>query len=188
MRSIACGGAPDCEEVVVEGGREAQNRLHTQPTAGGRTLVDADRIKAARIGDPLGVDLTERACRPLIRLSTHPMAAAGAVRVSEPHPSTYSFFDLERPSSLIFFILHSSDFNPVPTPGHPRARALLRMRSAAGGGAPGCGVVVDESGGRGPQLDRRTQTTAARRTPMNADHVEAAHRRLSSSTRSSTRQ
>ncbi|GBP22184.1 hypothetical protein EVAR_10694_1 [Eumeta japonica] len=32
--------------------REAQLRLDTQPTAGGRTLVDADRIKAARIGDP----------------------------------------------------------------------------------------------------------------------------------------
>ncbi|GBP45689.1 hypothetical protein EVAR_35958_1 [Eumeta japonica] len=34
------------------GGREAQLKLHTQPTAGGRTLVDADRIKAARVGDP----------------------------------------------------------------------------------------------------------------------------------------
>ncbi|GBP51297.1 hypothetical protein EVAR_34083_1 [Eumeta japonica] len=63
------GGAPGCE-VVAEGGWEARSRLHTQPTAGGRTLVDADRIKAARIGDPLGVDLTERARRPLIRLST----------------------------------------------------------------------------------------------------------------------
>ncbi|GBP55162.1 hypothetical protein EVAR_90184_1 [Eumeta japonica] len=82
MHSIAGGGAPDCEEVVVEGGREAQNRLHTQPTAGGRTLVDADRIKAARIGDPLGVDPTERACRPLIRLSTHSPAAARALRLS----------------------------------------------------------------------------------------------------------
>ncbi|GBP12995.1 hypothetical protein EVAR_79328_1 [Eumeta japonica] len=45
-------GAPGCEDVVSEGGREARNRPHTQPTAGGRTLVDADRIKAARIGDP----------------------------------------------------------------------------------------------------------------------------------------
>ncbi|GBP87438.1 hypothetical protein EVAR_61478_1 [Eumeta japonica] len=53
--------------VLDEGGREAQLKLHTQPTAGGRTLVDADRIKAARIGDPQGVDLTERACRPLMR-------------------------------------------------------------------------------------------------------------------------
>ncbi|GBP81755.1 hypothetical protein EVAR_62671_1 [Eumeta japonica] len=92
-----------------EGGREAQLKLHTQPTADGRTLVDADRIKAARIGDPLGVDLTERACRPLIRLSTHPTAAAGAVRVSEPRPSTSSFFNLERSSSN-FFILPSSLF------------------------------------------------------------------------------
>ncbi|GBP52604.1 hypothetical protein EVAR_35794_1 [Eumeta japonica] len=54
--------------VLVEGGREAQNKLHTQPTAGGRTLVDANRIKAARIGDP-----------------------PRAVRVSEPCPSTSSF-------------------------------------------------------------------------------------------------
>ncbi|GBP30892.1 hypothetical protein EVAR_28528_1 [Eumeta japonica] len=67
-------------------GREAQPKPHTQPTAGGRTLVDADRIKAARIGDPLGVDLTERACRPLIRLSTHPTAAARAARVSHRAP------------------------------------------------------------------------------------------------------
>ncbi|GBP91358.1 hypothetical protein EVAR_66975_1 [Eumeta japonica] len=74
--------------VLNEGGREAQLKLRMQPTAGGRTLVDADRIKAAPIGDPLCVDLTERACRPLIRLSTHPTAAAKAVRVSEPRPST----------------------------------------------------------------------------------------------------
>ncbi|GBP46133.1 hypothetical protein EVAR_26578_1 [Eumeta japonica] len=76
---------------VDEGGREAQPELHMQPTAGGRTLGDADRIKAARIGNPLGVDLTERACRSLIRLSTHPTAAARIARVSEPRPSTSSF-------------------------------------------------------------------------------------------------
>ncbi|GBP68724.1 hypothetical protein EVAR_75338_1 [Eumeta japonica] len=38
--------------LVLDEGREAQLKLDTQPTAGGRTLVDADRIKAARIGDP----------------------------------------------------------------------------------------------------------------------------------------
>ncbi|GBP00452.1 hypothetical protein EVAR_994_1 [Eumeta japonica] len=38
-------------KLVLDEGREAQ-LLDTQPTAGGRTLVDADRIKAARIGDP----------------------------------------------------------------------------------------------------------------------------------------
>ncbi|GBP17651.1 hypothetical protein EVAR_8648_1 [Eumeta japonica] len=37
---------------LVLDGEEAQLKLDTQPTAGGRTLVDADRIKAARIGDP----------------------------------------------------------------------------------------------------------------------------------------
>ncbi|GBP94601.1 hypothetical protein EVAR_65926_1 [Eumeta japonica] len=117
------GGHPAFDRLVLdEGGREAQLKLHTQPTAGGRTLVDADRIKAARIGDPLGVDLTERACRPLIRLSTHPTAAAKAVRVSEPRPSTSSLLSVP-----------CRDVDPVPTLGHPRARAL-RMRSAAGEG------------------------------------------------------
>ncbi|GBP40556.1 hypothetical protein EVAR_7555_1 [Eumeta japonica] len=92
MRSRQVEGGIRLGELVFGGdGREAQLKLHTQPTAGGRTLVGADRIKAARIGDPLGVDLTERACRPLIRLSTHQMAAARAVRVSEPRPSTSSF-------------------------------------------------------------------------------------------------
>ncbi|GBP78515.1 hypothetical protein EVAR_60532_1 [Eumeta japonica] len=50
--------------------------------------MDADRVRAARIGDPLGVDLTERACRPLIRLSMHPTTTARAARVSEPLPSS----------------------------------------------------------------------------------------------------
>ncbi|GBP86423.1 hypothetical protein EVAR_61122_1 [Eumeta japonica] len=112
--------------VLDEGGREAQLKLHTQPTADGRTLVDADRIKAARIGHPQGVDLTERASRPLIRLSTHQTTADRAVRVSEPHPSTSSFCPIL-----------GRDVNPVPTPGHSRARASPRMRSASGGGALG---------------------------------------------------
>ncbi|GBP67380.1 hypothetical protein EVAR_43663_1 [Eumeta japonica] len=131
------GGAPGCEEVVAEGGREAQNRLHTQPTAGSRTLVDADRIKAARIGDPLGVDLTERACRPLIRLSTHPTAAASTCQQAASFTS--SFFDLhvlqQRCSSITH--LHSSIFNPVPTPGHPR-RARHCACAQRRVGAPGC--------------------------------------------------
>ncbi|GBP20342.1 hypothetical protein EVAR_10606_1 [Eumeta japonica] len=38
--------------VGARRGERAQLKLDTQPTAGGRTLVDADRIKAARIGDP----------------------------------------------------------------------------------------------------------------------------------------
>ncbi|GBP52607.1 hypothetical protein EVAR_35797_1 [Eumeta japonica] len=106
--------------VLDEGGREAQNKLHTQPTAGGRTLVDADRIKAARIGDPLGVDLTERVCRPLIRLSTHPPAAARAVRVSEPRPSTSSFCPIL-----------GRDVNPVDEGGaqlNPRLQATVARR------------------------------------------------------------
>ncbi|GBP72651.1 hypothetical protein EVAR_83161_1 [Eumeta japonica] len=88
--------------------------------------MDADRIKAARIGDPLGVDLTERACRPLIRLSTHSTAAARAARVSEPRPSTYSLLSVP-----------CRDVNPMPTPDHSRARASSRMRSAVSGGGTG---------------------------------------------------
>ncbi|GBP49236.1 hypothetical protein EVAR_96544_1 [Eumeta japonica] len=133
------GGAPGCEEVVAGGGREAQNRLHTQPTAGGRTLVDADRIKAARIGDPLGVDLTERACRPLVRLSTHPTAAARAIRVSEPRPLSSSFFNLRSSS----FNLQSGAYAGPPA----GARVIAHALAAVGGGAPGFGVVVDEGGG-----------------------------------------
>ncbi|GBP75808.1 hypothetical protein EVAR_15057_1 [Eumeta japonica] len=105
------------------------------------------------------------------------MAAARAVRVSEPRPSTSSFC-----------LILSRDVNPVPTPDHPRARASPRMRSASGGGgAPGFEAAVDEGGGA--ELDRRKQTTAARRTPMNADHVEAARvsEPLSSSSRSGPR-
>ncbi|GBP46171.1 hypothetical protein EVAR_24578_1 [Eumeta japonica] len=44
----------------------------------------------------VGVDLTERACRPLIRLSMRRTAAARAVRVSEPRPSTFSFLSVPR--------------------------------------------------------------------------------------------
>ncbi|GBP88716.1 hypothetical protein EVAR_60652_1 [Eumeta japonica] len=92
MRSRQVEGGIRLGQLVLdEGGREAQLKLHTQPTAGGRTLVDANRIMATRIGDPLGVDLTERACRPLIRLSRHQTAVVRAVRVSEPRPSTSSF-------------------------------------------------------------------------------------------------
>ncbi|GBP41638.1 hypothetical protein EVAR_31954_1 [Eumeta japonica] len=106
-------------------------KLRTQPTADGWTPVDADRVKAARIGDPLCVDLTERACRPLIRLSTHP----------QQQPRQYAS------ASRCLLPLHffpGLGVLPVPTPSHPRARASSRIRSAAGGGAPGCGVVVDE--------------------------------------------
>ncbi|GBP64860.1 Fatty acid synthase [Eumeta japonica] len=129
-------GAPGCEEVVAEGGREAQNRLHTQPTAGSRTLVDADRIKAARIGDPLGVDLTERAFRPLIRLSTHSTVAAGAVRVREPRPSTSSFFDLEleRSSSSIFFLYYSLFGLQSGVYAGPPSGARVIAHALSGGG------------------------------------------------------
>ncbi|GBP54631.1 hypothetical protein EVAR_35893_1 [Eumeta japonica] len=109
-----------------------------------------------------GVDLTERACRPLIRLSTRRTAAAKAVRVSEPRPSTSSFY------------LVGCDVIPVPTPDHPRARASPRMRSASGGGgAPGCEEVVSESG-REARNKPHTQLTAGGRTLVDADRIKAA--------------
>ncbi|GBP05142.1 hypothetical protein EVAR_3457_1 [Eumeta japonica] len=95
---------------LVLGTGGGQLKLQPQPTAGGRTLVDADGSRR-RIGDP-GVDLTERACRPLIRLSTHPPAAARA-RVSEPRPSTSSL------CPLLWC-------RPVPTPDHPGAMSPMR--------------------------------------------------------------
>ncbi|GBP32533.1 hypothetical protein EVAR_23944_1 [Eumeta japonica] len=52
VQAPAGGGGLRRKLVFDEGWREAQLKLDTQPTAGGRTLVDADRIKAARIGDP----------------------------------------------------------------------------------------------------------------------------------------
>ncbi|GBP34946.1 hypothetical protein EVAR_28411_1 [Eumeta japonica] len=168
--------------VLDEGGREAQFKLDTQPTAGGRTLVDADRIKAARIGDPLGVDLTERACRPLIRLSTHPTAAARAVRVSEPRPSPLR-------SSITH--LHSSIFSLQSSirclRGPPRARVIANALS--GGGAPGCGVVADE-GGEGTAQPRTRQRAGVLFSPGPVSVVFRStrapkHRRAASDTSAS---
>ncbi|GBP47204.1 hypothetical protein EVAR_38316_1 [Eumeta japonica] len=87
MRSRQVEGHP-AWNCVLEG-REAQLKPHTQPTAGGRTLVDADRISGG-IGDPRR-RRSNRARPPTAdQLSTHRMAAATAVRVSEPCPSTSS--------------------------------------------------------------------------------------------------
>ncbi|GBP73403.1 hypothetical protein EVAR_21359_1 [Eumeta japonica] len=52
MRSRQVEGGIRLELLVLDEGGEAQLKPHTQPTAGGRTLVDADRIKVALIGDP----------------------------------------------------------------------------------------------------------------------------------------
>ncbi|GBP47205.1 hypothetical protein EVAR_38317_1 [Eumeta japonica] len=89
-----------------------------------RTLVGADRIRRARIGDP-----------------------------AEPHPSTSSFCPIL-----------GRDVNPVPTPGHPRARASPRMRSALVEGT-GLRKCVDEGGGRGTTRS----THADDRRPPEAD-------------------
>ncbi|GBP46132.1 hypothetical protein EVAR_26577_1 [Eumeta japonica] len=58
------------------------------------------------------------------------------------------------------------------TRGRARRRACAQRRL---GGAPGCDAVVDEGGGGGAQLDRRMQTTAARRTPMRTPTTSRQH-------------
>ncbi|GBP82022.1 hypothetical protein EVAR_52226_1 [Eumeta japonica] len=156
MRSASGGGAPGCEEVVSEGGREARNRPYTQPTAGGRTLVDADRIKAARIGDPRW-RRSNRARLPTADQAIHASDGGSQGSTCQRAASfTSSSFSDHPSSSSFFFFDRSSIFNPVP--GHPRARASLRMRSA--GGAPGCGVVVDEGG------EARLTHASASRCPL----------------------
>ncbi|GBP41380.1 hypothetical protein EVAR_84724_1 [Eumeta japonica] len=71
--------------LVLDEGREAQLAGHAADRrwsdAGGRR-PDRRHASVTRVG----VDLTERACRPLIKLSTRRTAAARAVRVSEPVP------------------------------------------------------------------------------------------------------
>ncbi|GBP18020.1 hypothetical protein EVAR_16966_1 [Eumeta japonica] len=125
MRSRQVEGDIRLDRLVLdEGGRETQLKLHTQPTAGGRTLVDADRIKAARIGDPLGVDLTERACRPLIRLS----------RIRRQRAASFNLFALSSVAMSIRCLRQD-------TRGRARHRACAQRRVA---GAPACGVVVEE--------------------------------------------
>ncbi|GBP94215.1 hypothetical protein EVAR_99961_1 [Eumeta japonica] len=116
------GGAPGCEEVVSEGGREARNRPHTQLTAGGRTLVDADRIKAARIGDPRW-RRSNRARLPTADQAIH--ASDGSSQGSTCQRAASSSSLRSSTFSSSFFI-----FNPVPTLG---PRASLCMRSAAVG-------------------------------------------------------
>ncbi|GBP56396.1 hypothetical protein EVAR_32266_1 [Eumeta japonica] len=135
-------GAPGCEEVVSEGGREARNRPHTQLTAGGRTLVDADRIKAARIGDPRW-RRSNRARLPTADQAIHASDSSSQGSTCQRAASLIlfsSFFDV--------FYLHSSIFNPVPTPGHRGRARHCACAQRRVGGAPGCGVVVDEGGGR----------------------------------------
>ncbi|GBP36001.1 hypothetical protein EVAR_29128_1 [Eumeta japonica] len=144
----------------TRGGREAQLKLDTQPTAGGRTLVDADRIKAARIGDPRR-RRSNRARLPTANQAIH--ASNGSSRGST----------CQRAASFNLLVL-----------SHPGSRC----QSGAYAGPPAGARVIAHAlnvGWRGTrlkrrltragaELDRRMQTTAARRTPMNADHVEAA--------------
>ncbi|GBP53611.1 hypothetical protein EVAR_79828_1 [Eumeta japonica] len=122
-------GAPGCEEVVSERGREARNRPHTQLTAGGRTLVDADRIKAARIGDPRW-RRSNRARPPTADQAIHASDGSSQGSTCERAASLIlfsSFFDV----FLLLLLLLSSIFNPVPTPGH---RARIAHALSGGGG------------------------------------------------------
>ncbi|GBP95826.1 hypothetical protein EVAR_60633_1, partial [Eumeta japonica] len=131
----AGGGAPALMVGTDEdGGRRSPSRTRSRP------LVDADRIKAARIGDPLGVGLTERACRPLIRLSTRRTAAARAARVSGPRPTTLLFCPQSR-------------CHPVPTPATRGARVTAHAQRRRWRGHPAGWLVLDEGAG-GRRLSR----------------------------------
>ncbi|GBP50998.1 hypothetical protein EVAR_37155_1 [Eumeta japonica] len=131
-RSQAVEGGIRRKLVLDEGGggRHSSSWTRSRPPVVGRWWTPTGSRRHASV-TRVGVDLTERACRPLIRLSTRRTAAARAVRVSGPRPPSSSL------RSSTFFYLQSSFFNPAPTPGHSRARASLRMRSAAGGGGTG---------------------------------------------------
>ncbi|GBP33733.1 hypothetical protein EVAR_17060_1 [Eumeta japonica] len=161
--------------VGARRGEEAQIKLDTQPTAGGRTLVDADRIKAARIGDPRR-RRSNRARLPTADQAIH--ASDGSSQGSTcQRAASFNLLVLSHPGSRCQSGAYA---------GSPAARASPRMRSASGG-APGCEAVVDE-GGEG----RTRSTHADDRRPPDADERRprrgSTHRRLSSSTRSSTRQ
>ncbi|GBP25020.1 hypothetical protein EVAR_94315_1 [Eumeta japonica] len=159
------------------GGRHSSSWTRSRPPVVGRWWTPTGSRRHASV-TRVGVDLTERTCRPLIRLSTRRTAAAKAVRVSEPRPSTSSFC-----------LILGCDVNLVPTPDHPRARAHRACAQRQVGDAPGCEAVVEEGGGEG---GRTRSTHADDRRPPDADERRprrgSTHRRLSSSTRSSTRQ
>ncbi|GBP83210.1 hypothetical protein EVAR_66761_1 [Eumeta japonica] len=121
MRS-ASGGAPGCEEVVSEGGREARNRPYTQPTAGGRTLVDADRIKAARIGDPRW-RRSNRARLPTADQAIHASDGGSQGSTCQRAASFTSSSFSDHPSSSSFFLRSVFNLQSGAYAGPPAARA-----------------------------------------------------------------
>ncbi|GBP93567.1 hypothetical protein EVAR_90133_1 [Eumeta japonica] len=126
--------------VLDEGeGRHSSSWTRSRPPVAGRWWTPTGSRRHASV-TRVGVDLTERACRPLIRLSTRRTAAAKAVRVSDPRPSTSSFC-----------VILGCDVISVPTPDHPRARHRACAQCRVGG-APG-----DE---REAQLGLHTQPAA----------------------------
>ncbi|GBP71690.1 hypothetical protein EVAR_8296_1 [Eumeta japonica] len=150
------------------GGREAQLKLHTQPTADGRTLVDADRIKAARVGD-------RRRRSNRARLPTTDQAIHASDDSSQGSTSASSVL---RPLRSVLSWVSIRCLRGPPAGARVAAHAL----SVGWGGHR----TVKRWLTRGGELpDRRTQTTAARRKPMNADHVEAARTGDSAAARAS---
>ncbi|GBP70281.1 hypothetical protein EVAR_52300_1 [Eumeta japonica] len=75
--------------VLDEGGEHSSSQTRSRPPVVERWWTPTGSRRHASV-TRVGVDQTERACRPLIRLSTRRTAAARAVRVSEPRPSTSS--------------------------------------------------------------------------------------------------
>ncbi|GBP23876.1 hypothetical protein EVAR_86253_1 [Eumeta japonica] len=149
--------------VGARRGEEAQLKPHTQPTAGGRTLVDADRIKAARIGDPRR-RRSNRARPPTADQAIH--ASDGSSQGSTCQRAvSFNLLVLSHPGSRC----QSGAYVGPPAGARVTAHAL----SVGWGGHRVVKRWLTRAGGRA-LLDRRTQTTAARRKPMNAEHVEVA--------------
>ncbi|GBP49996.1 hypothetical protein EVAR_37082_1 [Eumeta japonica] len=150
----------------TRGGREAQLKPHTQPTAGGRTLVDADRIKAARIGDPR----RRRSNR------ARPPTADQAIHVSDgsSHGSTcqramsFNLLVLSHPGSRC----QSGAYAGPPASARHRACAQRRV-----GGAPGCEAGLTRAGGTTRSTDaddRRPPEADKRRSRRGSTHRDSA--------------
>ncbi|GBP79143.1 hypothetical protein EVAR_100105_1 [Eumeta japonica] len=126
------------------GGRRSSSCTRSRPPVVGRWWTPTGSRRHASV-TRVGVDLTERACRPLIRLSKHRTTAARAVRVSELRPLSSSFFNLRSSS----FNLQSGAYAGPPVGARVIAHAL-----AAGWGGTGLrsGGCRGRGGGHGSAM------------------------------------
>ncbi|GBP75065.1 hypothetical protein EVAR_48745_1 [Eumeta japonica] len=105
-----------CEEVVSEGGRRAEQAAHAADRRWS-TLVDADRIKAARIGDPRW-RRSNRARLPTADQAIHASDGGSQAVRAASRPSPLLRFD-HHPSStsslLLRLVFGLPSFNPQAT-------------------------------------------------------------------------